>query len=498
MNKTMKKINILLAALVILFTASCQGFLDVKPSNQVSSEISIQNATDAQIMLNGLMNKMTSTSYYGRNFPMYADAKGGDLTIFSAGNGGDGWYYFNHSPESNSYSGYWSTIYNCLYQANNIIANIDVLLADPENTEKEELNNFKAQALTLRALMHFDLVRLYGKPYNMDKGSLGVTVVTEPVDARAQLTRNTVEEVYTQVVKDLNDAAPLFESKDKNGGFADYYANRAILAKVYMYMDNFSEALKLFEEIISSGKYELYKNDKWVESWTKEYGSESIFELHINATDNDPGDSGLGAYYRRRAHGISAGGVFLASKYWLDLMGPNDVRWGIMDYDQSHAEDNTGRKGANYKYSGSTDLKGDEGSTSTSVNIKVIRLSEVYLNAAECAARTNANAKALEYLGAIAKRNPDWVAPATVTPELVQDERRRELMCEGVVFFEYMRQNMTVKYDDNAFGNSTNPPHEGRGQLANGWVTRDFYKTILPISQGEINANPDIEQNPEY
>ena len=80
----MKKINILLAALVILFTASCQGFLDVKPSNQVSSEISIQNATDAQIMLNGLMNKMTSTSYYGRNFPMYADAKGGDLTIYSA------------------------------------------------------------------------------------------------------------------------------------------------------------------------------------------------------------------------------------------------------------------------------------------------------------------------------------------------------------------------------------------------------------------------------
>lgn len=495
----MKKINILLAALVILFTASCQGFLDVKPSNQVSSEISIQNATDAQIMLNGLMNKMTSTSYYGRNFPMYADAKGGDLTIFSAGNGGDGWYYFNHTPESNSYSGYWSHIYNCLCQANNIISNIDELLKDPENTEEEELKEYKGQALTLRALMHFDLVRLYGKPYNMDQNALGIAIVTAPVDASAQLPRNTVGEVYTQIVKDLTDAAPLLD-KGTNDGFINYYGNQALLSKVYMYMDNFSEALKVAESIITSGKYELYTPAKWVESWTKEYGSESIFELNIKAGENDPGDSSLGAYYRRRAHGISAGGVFLASKYWLDLMGPNDVRWGIMDYDQSDVEDGTGRKGANYKYSGSVDLKGDEGATSTSVNIKVFRLSEVYLNAAECAVRTSNNDKAVEYLGAIAKRNPDWVAPATVTVEDVMDERRRELMCEGVVFFEYMRQNMTVKYDDNAFGNSTNPPHEGRGQLANGWVTRDFYKTILPISQGEINANPVMEdyQNPGY
>lgn len=495
----MKKINIILAALVILFTASCEGFLDVKPSNQVSSEISIQNATDAQIMLNGLMNKMTSTSYYGRNFPMYADAKGGDLTIFSAGNGGDGWYYFNHSPESNSYSGYWSTIYNCLCQANNIISNIDGLLADPENTEKEELEEYKGQALTLRALMHFDLVRLYGKPYNMDKSALGIAVVTEPVDAGAQLTRNTVEEVYTQIVKDLLEAAPLI-GKGTNDGFINYYGNQALLSKVYMYMDNFSEALKVAEGIITSGKFELYTPEKWVESWTKEYGSESIFELNIKAGENDPGDGGLGAYYRRRAHGISAGGVFLASKYWLDLMGPNDVRWGIMDYDQSDEEDGTGRKGANYKYSGSVDLKGDEGATSTAVNIKIFRLSEVYLNAAECAVRTSDNTKAVKYLSEIAKRNPDWVAPATVTVEDVMDERRRELMCEGVVYFEYMRQNMTIKYDDNAFENSTNPPHEGRGQLTNGWVTRDFYKTILPISQGEINANPNIEkeQNPGY
>lgn len=494
----MRKINIILASLLILLTASCKGWLDVLPSNQVDSSVSIQNVDDAQIMINGLMNKMTSTSYYGRNFPMYADAKGGDLTIFSAGNGGDGWYYFTHTPESNSYSGYWSHIYNCLYQANNIIKNINGLLEDEEVAGKDDLKEFLGQALTLRALMHFDLVRLYGLPYNMNKDSWGIPVVTEPVDAGAQLLRNTVAEVYDQIVKDLTDGAKLI-SKSKSNGFINYYGNQALLAKVYLYMEKYTESLAAAEEVINSKVYTPYTPAKWVESWTTEYGSESIFELNIKTGENDPGDSGLGAYYRRRAHGISAGGVFLGSQYWFDIMGPNDVRWGIMDYDQSNDEDKTGRKGACYKYSGSVDLKGDEGSTSTSVNIKVIRLSEVYLNAAEAAIHV-APAKAEGYLKVVAERDPDWVAPATITAEDIMTERRREFLTEGITFFEYMRLNMTIKYDDDAFGRATNPPASGRGSLTNGWVTRDFGKIILPIPQAEINANPEIEkqQNEVY
>ena len=85
----MKRINILLTALALIFATSCESFLDVKPSNQVDSGSSIQNVSDAKIMVQGLMNKLTSSNYYGRNFLIYGDAKGGDLTIYSAGNGGD-------------------------------------------------------------------------------------------------------------------------------------------------------------------------------------------------------------------------------------------------------------------------------------------------------------------------------------------------------------------------------------------------------------------------
>lgn len=524
MYMKMKKINIILTAIVILFTASCQGFLDVRPSNYSDADYAIENAEDANYLMYGLMRKMTSSSYYGRNFPMYADAKGGDFTTFSAGNGGDGWYYFTHKPNSNSYEGYWSTIYNCILQANNIITKCEALKKDGA----DDLDSYIAQAKTLRALFHFDLVRLYGKPYNMAgaPATLGVPVVTEILEPYAQLTRNTVGEVYTQVVKDLTESAADL-SKSKLNGFVNYYTNQAILAKVYMYMDKYADALTILENIIDSNKYSLYPADKWVESWTTEYGSESIFELSITEK-NDLGSSSLGAYYRRRGHVISGGGVFLASDIWMSIMGKNDVRWGIMGEDQASedareqkadAEDEgeevdaevlalIGRRGANYKYSGDTGENdpfgnpgGDKGNgNSTSVNVKVIRLSEIYLNAAECAVRTGDNAKATDYLSAIAERDPDWVAPATITVEDVMNERRRELACEGVVYFEYMRQNMTVKYDDDLFGNGTTPPTSGRGSLENGWVTRDWFKTILPIGQDELNANPKLkdQQNPGY
>mgnify|MGYP003306356532 CR=1 FL=1 len=248
----MKRINILLTALALIFATSCDSFLDVKPSNQADAESSIQNASDAKIMLQGLMNKLTSSSYYGRNFLIYGDAKGGDLTTYSAGNGGDAWYYFTHEQTSNSYSGYWSTMYNCLLQANNIIKNINLL----KEAGVTGLDDYLGQALTVRALIHFDLVRLYGKPYNMDKGAgLGVPVVTEIVNASEQRTRNTVAEVYTQIVNDLLAGADLI-SKDKSNGYINYYGNQALLAKVYLYMENWSAAQTAAENVINSGVYE--------------------------------------------------------------------------------------------------------------------------------------------------------------------------------------------------------------------------------------------------
>ncbi len=497
----MKRIyNILLSLACILMLASCENFLDMAPTNQADSSTCLTSAQDAQVMLNGLIYNLTSASYYGRNFLLYGDAKGGDMTIYTGGNPGDALYYFNHSASSGSYSGFWSTGYFCLLQANNIIANIEKM---KEEGTTENLDDYLGQALTIRALIHFDLVRLYGKPYDMDKSSVGIPVVTAQVNAAEKLQRDPVEKAYTQIVADLNEAAPLL-SKRASRGYVNYYANQMLLGKVYQYMGNQSSALAAFENVINSNVYTLYTPGNWVNSWTGEFGSESILEFGIYPSERDLGTGSLGCYYMRKGHINAANGNFYASKYWMDIMGENDVRWGVMDWDHyyndSSVSDNIRArshygKDCCYKYSGSTKLAGDKGSSNyTAVNIKVFRLSEAYLLAAEAALAGNNAAKAADYLNAIAKRNPDytpWTA-STVTAEEIYKEYRREFLCEGKLFFEACRLNKTLTFEDNAYYGATVSSRRGLT------IDRNNNLCRLPISIDEIHTNPDIQQNPGY
>ena len=492
----MKKINILLAAICVVLTMSCEGFLDVKPSNSAAAETSITTAADAKVIMNGIMSKMTSSNYYGRNFIMYGDAKGGDFALRSQGRGLDALYTFNHSASSNSYSGYWSQIYHCLAQVNNLLVNIQKI--EDAGNSTSALLVYKGQALTLRALMYFDLVRLYGKPYNMDKTALGVPLALEPLDASSQPSRATVEQVYTQIVKDLTDGAPLL-NKTKTNGYINYYANRAILARVYLYMENWGGALAAAEEIINSKVYTLYTNENWVSSWTNQFNTESIFELAMLQGESDLGSGSLSFYLRRLGHGsTSAMGWFMASDYWLERMNqdPEDIRWGIMDYDESYKDTEVYRFGSCYKYSGSTDFAGDGKGSATAVNIKVIRLSEIYLIAAEAALNSNSKDKAVTYLNAIRKRSPT-LTPATattITSDMILDERSKELFAEGHRFFDMMRLNKTITFNDDFIYPMVVITHREKT------IDRTFYKTILPISIDELSANEGVrsQQNPGY
>lgn len=487
----MKKIKILFTVLCIILLSSCVGFLDVKPSNSASAETSITTAADAGVAINGLMSKMTSSNYYGRNFVIYGDAKGGDFVVRQLGRGLDALYIFNHSASSNSYSGFWSQMYNCILQANNLLVNIDKIEAAGKGSPT--LSDYKGQALTARALIYFDLVRLYGKPYTMDKASLGVPLVIKPLDAADLPTRVSVETIYTQIMKDLTDASPIL-SKALSKGFLNYYANMALQAKVNLFMGKYTEALAAAETVITSYKYTLYANDKWVSSWSTVFGSESIFELAIYPSEADLLTGSLGYYLMRMAKVTGALGYFMASDYWLARINqdPTDVRKGIMDYDES----STTRFGSCLKYAG-VDLKGDKG-TASAVNVKVIRLSDIYLIAAESAFNlpTPDKTKASTYLNAIRKRAPA-LAPSTattVTMDMILNERSKELFAEGHRFFDMMRLNKSIEYNDDFMYPVVAIPDRTK------IIDRTFYKTILPIPQAEIDANPEIakQQNPSY
>ncbi|MGO1242684.1 MAG: RagB/SusD family nutrient uptake outer membrane protein [Sphingobacterium sp.] len=494
----MKKSFIITCLAAALISTSCSDFLNVEPTDSTDAPTAIATSKDAQVVINGLMSKLTSSDYYGRTFPLYADAKGGDITIGSQGRGYDALYVFNHSESSNAYSGFWSQGYHCILQVNNLLGAIETMQSQGS---AEDFDDKIGQALTLRALVYFDLVRLYGEPYNEDKTALGVPNITEVLPNEAKELRNTVEENYAQIISDLTAAEDLL-SDDKSNGFVNYYGNLALQSRVYLYMEDYDKALTAAQKVMDSEKYTLYSNDEWAASWTKEFGTESILEFGIYPNEEDLGNTSLGAMYRKKGHGsTSILGYFIASTDFLTKLSEDmtDVRWAVMEEDEfsETSEHPAERLGSSYKYSGSTSLAGDKNaSNSTAVNIKVIRLSEVYLNAAEAAFLKPAPDKkaAVTYLNAIRKRSPGLVpaTAATLTFDMIKSERGKELFTEGHRFFDKIRWNDNITFDD-ALGSIPTIHREKT-------IDRTFYKTILPISIDEINANPEIEaqQNPGY
>lgn len=484
----MKKIAIYSFLMAGLMLTSCKDFLDVTPSNSTESSVTITTTADAKVMTNGMLRSMIGSSFYGRNYMIYGDAKGGDATIASQGRGLDALYVFNQSEANNNFSSYWSEAYNSILQANNIIRSINNLAAASGNATFQD---YKGQALTVRALLHFDLVKLYGKTYTEDASAYGVPVVTDVIDASTQPLRSTVAETYTQILKDLKDAEEVL-SKSKNNGYINYYANKAIQARVYLTMADYNNAYAAAKEVIDSGVYSLYSNANWVSSWASEFGTESIFELKVAKDQGDLGSSSLGYYYLRSGDN-NALGNFIASDYYLERLGEDetDVRWGIMTTDE------LGRQGACYKYVGSTTKSGDKAEGPfTAVNIKVIRLSEVYLIAAEAALKMSSpdKAKAVEYLNAVRKRAPALAlaTEADITEDMVLSEKSKELYGEGQRYWDMIRLNKTITFNDEWVGVSI--AHREKS------IDRSFYKTILPIPINEINANPGIgnQQNPGY
>jgi hypothetical protein len=485
----MRKLFIASCILISLSATSCKDFLDVKPTNAGDAETSIQTAADAKVIINGLMSKLSNSAYYGRNFPLYADVKGGDFTIFAAGRGYDYLYNFNHSASSNSYSGIWSQGFNGITQVNNLLKRIETLKAEGS---LEDFKSYEGQALTTRALINFDLVRLYGEPYNENKLAWGIPNITTKLASNAQELRSTVEENYKQILLDLKAVEALLP-KTKLNGYLNYYANKALQARVYLYMEDYPNALVAAKEVIDSKVYTLYSNTEWVDSWKSEFGTESIFELGIYPNESDLGDSSFGAYFRRSYHGSPAIlGNFLASDYLLNRLkkDPEDVRWGVMSRDETSAT----RLGSIYKYSGGINLEGDKkSSNNTAVNFKVIRLSEVYLMAAEAALKSD-KALAAIYLNAIHKRSPNLALAdaTTINLDMIADERSKELAGEGHRFFDMIRWNKTIEFNDELGLNNT--IHRKKT------IDRTFNKTILPIFLDEINSNPGIgaQQNPGY
>lgn len=491
-------IKILAVAMTATLLVSCSDFLDTTRNDALSSDVAITNLADANTALlgayDGVQGSSSRATYYASRMIYYGDVRGDDMQASRTGNRTSTVYEMRYTKDNAPVI--WGVPYNVIRRANNIIK----ALEDGKVTDgsQEEINLVKGQALALRALAHFDLVRVYGKPYIVDNGtSWGVPIETTPAQPSSTPPRNTVDEVYTQVISDLTDAITLLAtSTTPQLGFVNVWAAKALLCRVHLYKGNNQNALSLAQDIITNSPYTLWSNAEYADVWAKEGTSEVIFEI-INYDTSDWGDrEGIG--YLMSEAGYCDMIATTAFNSLLDE-DPDDVRHSIVDEPTDPAnirEWGTAKIFCN-KFRGKT------GSQIPIANIPILRLSEVYLNGAEAAVKlggTNAQIAA-NYVKAIAERaNPattESFTAANIDLSRVLKERRKELIGEGHRFFDLMRNNLTcTRYTSEADMGR----HYILSETASRQFTNQYYRTILPIPVDEMNANPSLkdQQNPEY
>ncbi len=484
--------------IVMLIAAqSCEDYLEEFPSNEQSPD-NITTIPDTRIVLNGAYDLLQDNNYYNAKMFTYHGVKADDMQTAEYGR-----IYIQYSyeftAEDMEYSGngrIWSHPFAVLRHVNTLLSFIDDIktVTDDEVAEKADM---KGQALVIRALAHFDLCRMFGKQYSHDNGaSLGVPIVTRVLDPYEKISRNTVAEVYAQVIADLNEAIPLL-STSKRLGKINAWAAKTLLARVYLYMEDNTNAYSTAVDIITNGPYSLVDRADYVDSWANENGSsESIFAILNNAADNGGGTS------VNNLSDPEGYGQFIATQDFIDLIrsDPDDIRNEMLYIDQvsDPADPNTWGRVLKYPGSGNTkDIIVAHQETGSPLvasayvgNASVFRLSEVYLIAAEAAIKNSDPVNATLYLNGIVERaNPAaTVAQVDVDLDRILTERRKELCAEGHRFFDLIRNKRDiVRSNSSRIFDITVPM----------LIEWDNYKVILPIPQDELNINP-ITQNDGY
>lgn len=492
-------------AILAASLSSCvNDWLDVAPSDGTDADAALTSSSDLAAARTGMYKALKGNSslvdYYGQQFFVYGDVHAGDDYQYNniGGSNRASFYYdmnYQTASEFNTSTVSWQSPYVVIGRANRIIAAAEGGALSDAAEAKATIDQYAAEAKVLRALAHFDLVRIYGKPYTEDQGaSLGVPLVTEVLESNAKPARSTVAEVYTQVVKDLTEAISSNAlATETEPGYVSVWGAKAILSRVYLNMGDYANALSVAEDIIKNSGAALWTRDQYFKAWDASTPNESEFLFRLNvAGSTDSNDlNGIGNLQQREGYK-----EMVATKKFVDMLtsDPEDVRNDM--FLPATAAKEVATYGTNKVYLNK--LRGQGGNLRNVTIVPIIRLSEVYLTAAECAFRNNDKTKAVEYLNDLVKNRTTTVASlATVdniTLERILIERRKELIGEGQRYFDALRNNETItRYTSEA----DKGWHKTLSKEAQSF-DRDYFKAIAAIPQAEINANPNIKQNTGY
>lgn len=444
----MKNLKYIIGIIAIIVIAGCKDVLDLTPAQNLDNDAALSTDEGVKQVLIGAYSSFRADGLYGGELLRNAELYAGFGEILWVGTFVEPAEIFNRDILTGNFDIYnlWIDAYDCINICNNVLSALDVVDADDREMVEGE-------AKCLRAWCYFELVRMFGQQYTAGANNiqLGVPIVLSPtleLNESSFAPRNTVEEVYTQIIADLTDAEALLPAT--NGIYTNSNVAAAVLSRVYLQQGDFEKARDAADRVISSNKFDLLEN--YADLFGQEEATdEDIFSIEISAQE---GVNDMNTYFAITNNG-GRGDIEILDEH-LALYDDADIRKSL--FTLSSGAWRSGKWNNQYG------------------NISAIRLAEMYLIRAECNQRlvTAVGASPLDDYNAIHTRA--GLPEATeVTLDDILMERRLELAHEGFKVYDNKRLQIDI---------GTTP-----------W---DDPKMIYPIPQGEMDINSNLTQNPGY
>lgn len=414
----MKSINKLF--LLLFFTGvftSCKKVLDIEPLQTIDAGTAIENDADVNSLIVGCYSRMGSGNLYGTNLLMLPDLLGGEGTCTWRGSFQSPKQVAGKQMDRNLADANltWTAAYDVINIANTAISTLSVV------KDAELKKQLEGEALFIRGIMHFELVRLYALPWGAtaDNSQLGVVIKIKPAlnetEAFEKLPRNTVKQVYDQLINDLKKAVDLLP--EENSKRVTKYTALAFLSRVYLQQADYANARDVANEIISSEYFSL--NASVSAAFTNKDTKETIWEIQQNEQNNaGTANNGMATFFASLP-GIGRADFRISASFVENSYPENDLRQSEWYYIGTGA-----RPGNTYcsKWS------------SFSQNIPIVRLAEIYLTRAEAnlALGTNVGDTPGGDLAQVKNSlRTNSISPANPTLTDIRDERFIELAFEG-------------------------------------------------------------------
>lgn len=464
----MKKTIYLVLTMALSLPAlnSCRDeSLDPTLQQSKDLETNINTVEDLNAVLNAGYNRLSGVAYYGRDYIIFGEIRSDNTFSNSNSNRFVSPGRMDLTVNDAYAADTWAAIYATIATANVVIGKDAAAITEGTTAE---INQLKGEAYIMRALGHFDLLKLYGQQHVTAGGdpTMGVPYVTTFRDQENILpSRNTVEEVRKMVMDDLNTALGLMTNAgNRNSHYFTSHAANALMARVALYFKDYATAETAAKKVIDAG-YQIASKDSFAATFNTDNTKNQIFSVAASPTDN-LGINGLANIYQDTSYGD-----VVATKNLVDIFEETDIRGegGMIDFD--------GRFYRNIgKYPSKDPYKDD---------IPVIRIEEVILIYAEALLQNGKAPLALVELNKIpANRGASLYTAATLDNILL--ERRKELAFEGFRFYDLARTGKAIpKVDIGQTFGDTDLPYGS-------------YNYAFPIPATERGANSNVAQNFGY